>query len=95
MRRPCHFERPVQNDRLLQSYGHTRLVSDGKGYPGREMGWKIGAIVVAVFIVLGANAAWANAAASGVTALSSASLIEPASQSRPYGLQSTFAGETQ
>jgi hypothetical protein len=29
------------------------------------------------------------------TALSSASPIEPASPSRPYGLQSTFAGEPQ
>lgn len=33
----------------------TRLVSDGKVYP-RELGWKIGAVVIPVLVVVAANA---------------------------------------
>jgi hypothetical protein len=48
----------------------------------------------AVLVVPVAFGVWANAAAdSGVTALSWPAAIEPAPQSRSYGLQSHFAKE--
>jgi len=49
MRRPDHFERPVQSDRSLHDYGHTRLTPDE---PDFEPVWVALTIVVAGFVGL-------------------------------------------